>query len=68
MLTGNLPRDFTGNDIFLAVLRNKPVPIRQRDANISTKLAEVIDLALVEEPEIYFKSAIAFKQALLNLL
>ena len=68
ILTGYLPRDFTRNDIFLAVLRNKPVPIRQRDANIPKQLAKVIDLALVEEPEIYFKSAIAFKQALLNVL
>lgn len=68
MLTGCLPRDFSGNDIFLAVLRNKPIPIRQRDKNIPKKLAEVIDLALVEEPEIYFKSAREFKEALLNIL
>jgi pSer/pThr/pTyr-binding forkhead associated (FHA) protein len=67
MLTGNLPRDFSGNDIFLAVLRNKPIPIRQRDANIPLKLAEIIDLALIEEPEIYFKTAKAFKQALLSV-
>ncbi|MEM7717053.1 MAG: hypothetical protein AAF349_26470 [Cyanobacteria bacterium P01_A01_bin.68] len=56
-MTGNLPRDFSGNDVFLVVLRNKPIPIRQRDANIPKKLAEVIDNGLVEEPEIYFKSA-----------
>ncbi|WP_414619390.1 protein kinase domain-containing protein [Calothrix sp. CCY 0018] len=68
MLTGCFPRDFTGNDIFLAVLRNKPIPIRDRDPNIPQKLAEIIDLALVEEPEIHFKSAKAFKQALLNVL
>lgn len=66
MLTGYYPRDFTGKDIFLEVLRNKPVPIRQRDISIPKKLAEVIDLALIEEPEIYFKSAKAFKQALLS--
>ncbi|MEM7725664.1 MAG: protein kinase [Cyanobacteria bacterium P01_A01_bin.45] len=77
MLTGYLPRNFSGNDTFLAVLRNKPIPIRQRDASIPKKLAEVIDLGLIEEPEIYFKSAmtlkgsreaIAFKEALLNVL
>ncbi len=68
MLTGYYPRDFTGKDIFLEVLRNKPVQIRRRDANIPQKLAEVIDLALKEEPEIYFKSAKAFKRALLSVL
>ncbi|MEM7578633.1 MAG: protein kinase [Cyanobacteria bacterium P01_A01_bin.80] len=68
MLTKCYPRDFTGNDIFLAVLRNKPIPIRDRDTNIPIKLAEVIDLALIEEPEIYFKSAKAFKQGLLSVL
>ncbi|MDF5715220.1 MAG: FHA domain-containing protein [Rhizonema sp. NSF051] len=67
MLSGRYPRNFTGSDQFLAVLQNDPVPIRQRDASIPKRLAEVIDLALVEKPEIYFKSANEFKQALLNL-
>ncbi len=67
MLTGTYPRNFTDSDPFLAVLQNDPVPIRQRDPNIPKRLAEVIDLALVEKPEIYFKSANEFKQALLNL-
>jgi serine/threonine protein kinase len=67
MLTGYYPRDFTGNDIFLAVLRNKPVPIRDRNTNIPHKLAKVIDLSLIEEPEIHFKTAKAFKQALLSV-
>ncbi|WYM00594.1 MAG: protein kinase domain-containing protein [Gloeotrichia echinulata DVL01] len=66
MLTGSFPRDFTG-DPFLAILQNNPVPIRQRDVNIPQALAEVIDLALVEKPEIYFKTAAEFKQALLNI-
>lgn len=67
MLSGRYPRNFTGRDPFLAVLQNDPVPIRQRDASIPERLAEVIDLALVEKPEIYFKSANELKQALLNL-
>ncbi len=67
MLTGNFPRNFTDGDPFLAVLQNDPVHIRQRDTSIPKRLAEVIDLALVEKPEIYFKSATEFKQALLNL-
>ncbi len=68
MLTGAYPRDFTGNDPLLAVLQNDPVPILQRDASIPHKLAEVIDLGLVEKPEIYFKSAVDFKKALLAAL
>ncbi|MGI2908087.1 protein kinase domain-containing protein [Tolypothrix sp. VBCCA 56010] len=66
MLTGAFPRNFTTGDPFLAVLQNDPVPIRQRDANIPKQLAEVIDLALIEKPEIYFQSAAEFKQALLR--
>ncbi|WP_208345602.1 serine/threonine-protein kinase, partial [Aetokthonos hydrillicola] len=67
MLTGTFPRNFFGGDRFLAVLQNDPVPIRQRDQFISEELAQVIDLALVEKPEIHFKSARDFKQALLNV-
>ena len=67
-MSRNFPRDFTGKDIFLEVLRNKPIPIRDRDTNIPHKLAEIIDLSLIEEPEIHFKSAKPFKQALLSAL
>jgi eukaryotic-like serine/threonine-protein kinase len=49
----------------LAVLQNDPVPIRQGNPSILRNLAEVIDLGLVEKPEIYFKSPAAFKKALL---
>ncbi|HCF28113.1 MAG TPA: serine/threonine protein kinase [Cyanobacteria bacterium UBA11049] len=68
MLTGTFPRNFTSGDPFLVVLQTDAVPIRQRDAAIPKPLAEVIDLALVEKPEIYFKSATEFKQALLGVL
>ncbi|MEA5623171.1 protein kinase domain-containing protein [Nostoc sp. UHCC 0251] len=67
MLTGTFPRNFTTGDPFLAVLQNDAVPIRQRDANIPKQLAEVIDLALIEKPEIYFQSAAELKHALLKL-
>jgi hypothetical protein len=53
MLTGYFPRDFTKNP-FMDVLENDPVPILQRNGNIPKKLAEVIDLALIEKPQIYF--------------
>ncbi|MGH1394072.1 MAG: protein kinase domain-containing protein [Trichormus sp.] len=65
MLTGEFPRNFTG-DPFLAVLQNDPVPILQRNASIPKNLAKVIDLGLVEKPEIYFKSAVDFKNSLLD--
>ncbi|MBW4568850.1 MAG: protein kinase [Tolypothrix carrinoi HA7290-LM1] len=68
MLTGTFPRNFTNGDPFLAVLQNDPVPIKARNPLIPPHLAEVIDLALVEKPELYFKNAVEFKQALLNVL
>jgi hypothetical protein len=40
------------------------VPIRQRENSIPKLLAELIDLALVDKPEIHFKTAAEFKQAL----
>ncbi|MCL2925239.1 MAG: serine/threonine-protein kinase [Trichodesmium sp. MAG_R04] len=64
MLTGVYPRDFTEKDPILTVLQTKPVPIRQRNIYIPQSLAEVIDLALIDEPEIYFKTAKEFKNAL----
>jgi WD40 repeat protein/serine/threonine protein kinase len=68
MLTGDYPRDFTGKDPYLAVLQNQPVPINQRDVAIPPALAEVIDYALVDNPEIQFKSATALKEALKRVL
>ncbi|MDT9338650.1 serine/threonine-protein kinase [Trichodesmium erythraeum 21-75] len=66
MLTGEYPRDFVGKDPILTILQTKPVPIRQRNIYIPQLLAEVIDLALIDEPEIYFKTAEEFRQALLT--
>ncbi len=69
MVTGDCPRDFTKTkDVWLAVLQNDPVPILQRNGNIPEKLAEVIDLALVEKPQLYFSTADGFKRALLDSL
>jgi pSer/pThr/pTyr-binding forkhead associated (FHA) protein len=68
MLTRYFPRDFHySQDQFLAVLENDPVPIQQRDASIPKELAKVIDLALQEKPEIYFKTATDLKNALLKV-
>jgi pSer/pThr/pTyr-binding forkhead associated (FHA) protein len=68
MLTGEYPRDFVDADPFVAILQHQPIPIRRRDASIPKPLAELIDLALIDDPELYFKSAKQFKQALLSIL
>jgi eukaryotic-like serine/threonine-protein kinase len=64
MLTGNYPRDFGSADPFLTVLQSNAVPICQRNSAITPRLAEIIDLALIDKPEIHFKNAAAFKHAL----
>lgn len=68
MLTGEFPRNFAGQDPFLVALQTKVVPIRERDVLIPKRLAEVIDLALLEEPAIHFKNASAFKRALESVM
>jgi serine/threonine protein kinase len=68
MLTGAYPRNFGNKDPFLAVLQTDPVPIHQRENSIPKRLAELIDLALVDKPEIHFKTAAEFKQALESVL
>ncbi|WP_353931184.1 protein kinase [Okeanomitos corallinicola TIOX110] len=65
MLTGKFPRDFDRHP-WASILNNHPVPIHQRDHSIPEKLAEVIDLALTEKPQIYFQTALEFKEALLK--
>jgi serine/threonine-protein kinase len=65
MLTGQFVRDFlAGKDPWQLVLQNAPVPIRQRAPSIPAKLAEVIDLALIDKPQIHFKTAAELRQAL----
>jgi hypothetical protein len=66
MITGYSPRNLQGPDPFLAVLQNDAVPVRDRTSAIPQPLATVIERALIDTPEIYYKSAAEFKQALLN--
>jgi hypothetical protein len=66
MITGYSPRNLQGQDPFLAVLQNDGVPVDDRTPAIPQPLARVIDRALIDSPEIYYKSAAEFKQALLN--
>jgi WD40 repeat protein/serine/threonine protein kinase/pSer/pThr/pTyr-binding forkhead associated (FHA) protein len=68
MLTGESPRNFTGKDPYLVLLQTDAVPIRQRLGTLPKTLAELVDLALIDNPEIYFKHAAALKQALASVL
>jgi serine/threonine-protein kinase len=65
LLTGHFPRDFPdGQDPWLAVLENAPVPLLRRNPGVPSRLAEVIDHALTEEPEMPFKTARDLARAL----
>ncbi|MEG4324394.1 serine/threonine protein kinase, partial [Microcoleus sp. herbarium5] len=66
MITGYSPRNLQDQDPFLAVLQNDGVPVPDRTSAIPQPLATVIDRALIDNPEIYYKSAAEFKQALFN--
>ena len=72
MLTGQSPRKLENNhdhhNPFEFVKISEPRPILQLNDNIPQNLAEVIDLALRDKPEIYFKSAQELKQALLQVI
>lgn len=65
LLTGTTPRSFPpGKDRWLVVLQSRAVPIRQRDPGLPPRFSAVIDHALTDDPEIDFKTAAEFKQAL----
>lgn len=65
MLTSQIPRNFQkGKDPWMLLLRESSIPIRERDPSIPSKLANVIDEALIDKPAITFKTAADFKRAL----
>jgi len=65
MITGTYPRDFSSNkDPYLILLQTDPISISERAPTLPQPLANLIDQALVDNPKIIFKTAIAFKQAL----
>ncbi|TNF91836.1 MAG: FHA domain-containing protein [Gammaproteobacteria bacterium] len=69
MLTGTYPRDFPRNqDPWLTALKNAPVPVRQRNPDIPPRLAEVIDEALIDEPDLRFHTADQLSQAIKSVL
>jgi eukaryotic-like serine/threonine-protein kinase len=63
LITGAFPRDI-GENWFGDILKNPPMPIRSKDASIPKSLADVLDRALVEEPELHFKTAKSLKAAI----
>jgi serine/threonine protein kinase len=69
MLTGALPRDFpAGADPIMVILRERAVPIRERDRSIPQRLAAVIDEALIDNPQIAVQTADELKGALQDAL
>lgn len=69
MLTGRAPRAFAPDkDAWQTILQTDAVPIRQRNPAVPDRLAAVVDQALVDRPEIGFKSAAQLKQALQKVL
>ncbi len=65
MLTGSTPRDFPpGADPVAVVLREPPVPVRDRLPSLPRRLAELIDAALDESTAPEPSSASALSQAL----
>jgi serine/threonine protein kinase len=69
MLTLQPPRQFgPGRDAWQVVLDTDAVPIRERNPAIPTRLAKVIDEALIDNPEIRFKTASELSAALKETL
>ncbi len=69
MVTGRYPRKYTReSDPWLTTLKTPVSRIREYDASIPQSLASVIDKALIEQPEIYYKSAAQLKAAILNVV
>jgi hypothetical protein len=65
MLTGTYPREFpAGRDPWLIVLQTEAVPIRRRVPSVPGPLAEVIDTALRDRPEIGYAAAADLSRAL----
>lgn len=68
MLTGEFPKELKGQDIWMAMLTGRAVPVRQRTPSIPKKLAEVIDTALVDQPNIGVTSATELKKMIRGAL
>jgi serine/threonine protein kinase len=57
-LTATPPRDFTpGRDPWVTAYRTRPVPVRERGVPLPDRLADLLDAALVDDPEPAFTNA-----------
>jgi eukaryotic-like serine/threonine-protein kinase len=69
LLTGYSPRKFDGKmDPLMVVLQTNPIPIKSYNSNLPQPLANLIDLALIDHPQLHFKNAAAFKRALATVI
>ena len=69
MLTGAFPKNFKpGVNVWQVVVMESAVPIRTRSRDIPDSLARVIDRALVELPEIGYKSAAELRRDIIRAL
>lgn len=69
LLTLEYPRDFRrGDDRLLTVLQKRPLEIKKRNPKIPQDLADLIDKALDDSGELYFKSAKQLKNDLLKVI
>jgi pSer/pThr/pTyr-binding forkhead associated (FHA) protein len=69
MLTGNVPKNFSKrSDPFSIALKSDAIPIMKRNPSIPKKLAEVIDHALREKPDIGVQSATELKKMITGAL
>lgn len=69
MVTGKHARKYSREtDPWLTTLKTSPIPIRDYEPSIPKALASLIDTALIDKPQIRFKSAIEFKEELLKVI
>lgn len=69
MVTGHYPRKYNReSDPWLTTLKTPVSRIREYDTAIPQSLASVIDKALIEQPELYYKSAAHFKADILQVV
>lgn len=69
MLTGCLPKNLKPQPLlWQSCILESAVPIRQRDPSIPVEIASVIDHALIDRPEIGYKSAAEFRRDIIAAL
>ena len=69
MLTGMPPKNLRPQPfLWQSLVQESAVPIRQRNSSIPAKIASVIDRALVEKPEIGYKTAAALRRDIVAAL